>query len=266
MARFKVPTWLAELTEKVTGLTKQLPRVARGAARMPEDWELRAFQAAVALSVTLILSLLIGFWASHRSHPAQVPKVEEVSATVTPETVTHFPHIQPDAGITEANEVTATLEATSVPDPTATVTEVPKEAADPASDYPELVARVDAAAKNASFTPLQVMRNSSNDGYLFHWESQFTPPDLVGIPGGEIYAPYKQPYQYIQVFKLHALDESAERPIIVRIFHPDGQVEIKDSDLPAGKYEWTVWGWLRTRHYEVETAAMPIQPFEVTEH
>jgi len=269
MDKFKVPTWLASFTNKVTQLAKQLPQVAKGAARMPEDWELRAFQAAVALSVTLLISLIIGFWWSHRSHPAQVPNVEEMIATATPEAVMHFPNVVPDAGITEAEaaiEASATLEPTSVPSPTATVTEVPQKAADPASNYPELVTRVDAAVESASFTPLQVERNSSNDGYLFQWESRFTAPDLVGIPGGEIYTPYKQPSQFIEVFKLQALDESAERPTIVRMFHPNGQVEIKDSDLPAGKYEWTVWGWLRTRLYGAETAAMPLQPFEVTAH
>ena len=263
MKNFRMPTWLTAFTDKVTRLAKQLPQVAKGVARMPEDWELRAFQAATALSVTLILSLLISFWWSHRSHPVQMPNVEVVSATVTPETVTHFPQGVPDAGISESIVSTATPEPTSVPSPTATVTEAPQEAADPASDYSELVARVDAAAKSASFKPLQVMRNSTDDGYIFRWTAHFEPPDLTGIAGGEIYAPYTKPYRYTHTFKLHALDEHAERPWIVRAINSNGQAEVKDSELAPGKYEWTVSGWLHTRPYDNMTDWMQAAPFEV---
>lgn len=149
---------------------------------------------------------------------------------------------------------------TATPPPTA----MPKniQQAKARNDYPELAERVDGSLDTLKIDLLDVTRNASNDGWVFHWAFRhFTPPVLTSITGSEVDAPNTLPYQIILSFNVHTVGKDPSEGVY-KFGVTNETVEILDTELPLGEaFEWSMRALYHSHVYSQETAWMDWKPF-----
>lgn len=229
------------------------------------------FSARLSVAIMLVLSLC--FYLLLRG----VGTIPQPVVTPTP-----TPTIVPPTALPTS---TATFTPVPVVEPTATATPEPAHHANARAKYPELVKRVDKALESLEVEFQQPIRNDSDTGWLFPWKlKHFTPPVLTKVKGATIDVPsklvlqdcgmdcsfrnegtnisYTPQYQLILIFNIHPVGSDVSTGI-VKFGVTNGQVEILDSQLPEGEYEFSMQGFYHSHAYSQETAWMPWHTLQV---